>query len=92
MNETQHQVNEVSHRFNSNGRSFTMMTIHYWYTGVKRGGARPDEIAFPSLNLTQSSMRRDQKLRHMLMPAFVNEQTFPSHRLSPEGILPATKW
>ena len=69
-----------------------MMTIHYWYTGKQRGGARPNEIEFPSLKLTPSSMRRDQKLRRSSMPPFVNQPTLPSYRRSPEGILPATKW
>jgi len=64
-----------------------MMTIHYWYTEKQRSGARPDEIEFPSLKLTPSSMRRDQKLRRLSMPPFVNQPTLPSHRRSPEGIL-----
>ena len=92
MNEAQHQRNEVYHRFCGNGASFKMLTVHYWYTGVKRGGARPDEIAFPLLSLTQSSMRRDQEFRCLSMPAFAKEEDLASHGPSPEGILPATKW
>ena len=92
MNESQHQKNEVYHCFRSQVGDFKMLTIHYWHTGEQRGGAHPNEIAFPLLSLTQSSMRRDQEFRRLSMPAFAEEEDLASHGPSPEGILPAAKW
>ena len=91
MNKSQHQKNDVHHCFRSQASDFKMLTIHYWHTGEQRGGARRNEIAFPLLSLTISSMRRDQEFRRLSMPAFAEEEDLASFGPSPEGILPATK-
>ena len=78
MNESQHRANDVYHCFRSRDSEFKMLTIHYWHTGDQRPGARPDEIAFPLLSLTVPSMKRDQELRRLSMPAFAEEEDFAS--------------